>query len=189
MSSGTQFFRTLAIGVVSLAIVIGVTRLVTDLWALLAVALVLQALLIGDRVWRHVGRRLKQRQQADWDAEWDRAWAEQDAQPPYLAMRPGSAGMGMRAPSQPFGIMDALGAARDVLEHCRGWHIVSIQLDTHDQTSRRYHLTVRHDLTGAVQFLHTPQDWVTFLRVVRESGQTITRPQPDIGRGANPAAR
>jgi hypothetical protein len=184
MSSGRQVYRTLAIGAISLALVIGLTRLVTDAWALLAVALVLQALLIGDRVWR----LLKRRKQADWDAEWDRAWAEQDAQPPYLATRSGSAGLGMRASSQPFGIMDALGAARDMLEQCRGWHIVSIQLDAQDQRSRRYHLTVRHDLTGTVQFMYTPQDLATFLRAVRESGQTITQPQPGSGRGGNPAA-
>ena len=181
MSGRRQVFRTLASGALSVALVFGLTRLVTDVGALLAIALVLQALLIGYRVWRHRARLLQRRQQAGWDAEWDRAWAEQDARVTHLAARPGSAGLGMRVSSQPLGILAALSAARDVLEQYPQWRIVSIQVDTHDATYRHYHLTICHELTGALRFIYTPQDWATLLREMREIRQTI--PQPGSGRG------
>jgi hypothetical protein len=181
MSSRRQVFRTLAIGALSVALVFGLTRLVTDLRALLAIALVLQALLIGYRVWRHRGQLLQRRQQADWDAKWEEAWAEQDERPTHLAARAGSAELVMRVSSQPLGILAALSAARDVLEQYPQWRIVSIQVDTHDATYRRYHLTVRHELTGSLRFIYTPQDWATFLREMREIRQMI--PQPGNGSG------
>jgi hypothetical protein len=187
MSGGRQIFRTLAIGVISLALVIGLTRLVTDMWALLAVALVLQVLLIWDWVWRYIGRLLTWRQQAAWDAEWDRGWAEQDAQPTHVAAPPRSAGVVMRASSQSLGIMAALSAVRTIVEQCQEWHIESIQVDTLDPTNRRYHLTVRHNRTGALQFLYTVQDVTLFIRQMRGNGQII--PQRGIGRGGDPTAR
>jgi hypothetical protein len=187
MSGGRQVFRTVAIGVISLALVIGLTRLVTNLWALLAVALALQVFLIWDWVRRYIGRLLKGRQQADWDAEWDRGWAEQDAQPTHIAAHPESARVMMRTSSQSLGIMAALSAARAIVEQCQEWHIESIQVDTLDPTYRRYHLTVRHNRTGALQFMYTAQDVTMFMRQMRGNGQMI--PQPGLGRGGDPTAR
>jgi hypothetical protein len=195
MSDGRQVMRTLVTGVLAVALVLGLTRLVTDLWVLLAVALVLQALLIADRVWRRGGQQRTRRQQADWDAEWDRAWAEQDAQPMRLAASIGPAPAGvrmpgmpaMRASSEPFSIMAVLSAAHDVLEQCPGWRIVTIQAVGHDSTSARYDLIVRHEHTGTIRALHSEQEWAAFRREMRERGHPVL--QPGGGRGDEPRAR
>jgi hypothetical protein len=198
MSDGRQALRALAIGVLAVALVLGLTRLVTDLWVLLVVALVLQALLIADRVWRGGGQHRTRRQQADWDAEWDKAWAEQDAQPMRLAASFGPAPAGSRMPgmprmpgmsasSEPFSIMAALSAAHDVLEQCPGWRVVSVQAAGQDGTPARYDLIVRDELTGTIRALHSEQEWAAFRREMRVRGHPVL--QPGSGHGDEPQAR